>query len=35
MAERATMSRGLAFLFAAGAALVGISLLLPHGDSTN
>jgi len=34
MAERATMSRGLAFLFAAGASLVGISLLLPHGSNT-
>ena len=34
MAERATMSRGLAFLFAAGASLVGISLLLPHGANT-
>src|SRR3954449_6052571 len=33
--ERATMSRGLAFLFAAGAALVGISLLLPHSHNTN
>jgi GAF domain-containing protein len=33
--ERATMSRGLAFLFAAGAALVGISLLLPHSSNTN
>ena len=29
------MSRGLAFLFAAGAALVGISLLLPHSHNTN
>ncbi len=28
------MSRGLAFLFAAGAALVGISLLLPHSHNT-
>jgi hypothetical protein len=35
MAERATMSRGLAFLFAAGASLVGISLLLPHSQNTN
>jgi len=35
MAERATMSRGLAFLFAAGASLVGISLLLPHSHNTN
>jgi hypothetical protein len=34
MAERATMSRGLAFLFAAGASLVGVSLLLPHGSNT-
>jgi GAF domain-containing protein len=34
MAERATMSRGLAFLFAAGASLVGVSLLLPHGKAT-
>jgi hypothetical protein len=34
MAERATMSRGLAFLFAAGASLVGVSLLLPHGANT-
>jgi GAF domain-containing protein len=33
--ERATMSRGLAFLFAAGASLVGISLLLPHSHNTN
>src|SRR3954471_17742660 len=32
--ERATMSRGLAFLFAAGAALVGVSLLLPHSHNT-
>jgi len=31
---RATMSRGLAFLFAAGAALVGVSLLLPHSHNT-
>jgi GAF domain-containing protein len=29
------MSRGLAFLFAAGAALVGFSLLLPHSHNTN
>jgi hypothetical protein len=29
------MSRGLAFLFAAGASLVGISLLLPHSHNTN
>ena len=29
------MSRGLAFLFAAGAALVGFSLLLPHSRNTN
>jgi GAF domain-containing protein len=29
------MSRGLAFLFAAGAALVGMSLLLPHSSNTN
>jgi len=28
------MSRGLAFLFAAGASLVGISLLLPHSHNT-
>jgi hypothetical protein len=35
MAQRATMSRGLAFLFAAGASLVGISLLLPHSGNTN
>jgi GAF domain-containing protein len=35
MAERATMSRGLAFLFAAGASLVGISLLLPHSHNTD
>ena len=28
------MSRGLAFLFAAGASLVGVSLLLPHGSNT-
>jgi GAF domain-containing protein len=35
MAERATMSRGLAFLFAAGASLVAISLLLPHSHNTN
>jgi GAF domain-containing protein len=34
-ADRATMSRGLAFLFAAGAALVGVSLLLPHSHNTN
>src|SRR5215216_3211493 len=34
-AERATMSRGLAFLFAAGAALVGFSLLLPHSSNTD
>src|SRR5947207_13885513 len=33
--ERGTMSRGLAFLFAAGASLVGISLLLPHSQNTN
>jgi hypothetical protein len=33
--DRATMSRGLAFLFAAGASLVGISLLLPHSHNTN
>src|SRR4051794_39514685 len=33
--ERATMARGLAFLFAAGATLVGISLLLPHSHNTN
>src|SRR4051794_17952681 len=33
-AERATMARGLAFLFAAGASLVGISLLLPHSHNT-
>lgn len=32
--DRATMSRGLAFLFAAGASLVGISLLLPHSRNT-
>src|SRR3954468_2796372 len=35
MAERETMSRGLAFLLAAGASLVGISLLLPHSQNTN
>src|SRR5436305_4995530 len=35
MAERATMSRGLAFLFAAVASLVGISLLLPHSHNTD
>jgi GAF domain-containing protein len=29
------MSRGLAFLFGAGASLVGISLLLPHSRNTN
>jgi hypothetical protein len=29
------MSRGLAFLFAAGASLVGVSLLLPHSRNTN
>jgi GAF domain-containing protein len=29
------MSRGLAFLFGAGASLVGVSLLLPHSDNTN
>jgi len=29
------MSRGLAFLFAAGAALVGFSLLLPHSSNTD
>src|SRR4051794_39470066 len=34
-ADRATMSRGLAFLFAAGASLVGISLLLPHSRNTD
>jgi hypothetical protein len=28
------MARGLAFLFAAGASLVGISLLLPHSHNT-
>jgi hypothetical protein len=28
------MSRGLAFLFAAGASLVGVSLLLPHSRNT-
>jgi hypothetical protein len=28
------MSRGLAFLFAAGGSLVGISLLLPHSHNT-
>src|SRR5919197_1982794 len=33
--ERATMSRGLAFLFAAGATLVGVSLLLPHSGNTD
>src|SRR3954449_2347760 len=33
--ERATMARGLAFLFAAGAALVGLSLLLPHSHNTS
>jgi hypothetical protein len=33
--ERATMSRGLAFLFGAGAALVTVSLLLPHSSNTN
>lgn len=34
-ADGASMSRGLAFLFAAGASLVGISLLLPHSRNTN
>ena len=29
------MSRGLAFLFGAGASLVGVSLLLPHSRNTN
>jgi hypothetical protein len=29
------MSRGLAFLFGAGAALVAVSLLLPHSSNTN
>jgi GAF domain-containing protein len=29
------MSRGLAFLFAAGASLVGVSLLLPHSHNTD
>src|SRR5919197_4442560 len=33
--ERATMARGLAFLFAAGATLVSVSLLLPHSRNTN
>ena len=33
--DRATMSRGLAFLFGAGASLVGVSLLLPHSRNTN
>jgi GAF domain-containing protein len=33
--DRATMSRGLAFLFAAGASLVGVSLLLPHSRNTD
>lgn len=29
------MARGLAFLFGAGAALVAVSLALPHSDNTN
>src|SRR3954462_15878997 len=33
--ERATMARGLAFLFAAGAALVALTLLLPHSHNTS
>jgi signal transduction histidine kinase len=33
--DRATMARGLAFLFAAGATLVSVSLLLPHSHNTN
>jgi GAF domain-containing protein len=33
--ERATMSRGLAFLFGAGAALVALSLVLPHSSNTD
>src|SRR5690349_6360584 len=33
--DSGTMSRGLAFLFGAGASLVGVSLLLPHSDNTD
>src|SRR4051794_40646691 len=33
--ERATMARGLAFLFGAGALLVAVTLLLPHSANTD
>src|SRR4051794_22359107 len=33
--ERATMARGLAFLFGAGALLVGVTLLIPHSANTD